>query len=331
MANAGGASGSATYDAVTAFAVKMPGWIQALMVGYTSYGLVLVAPLFAWLWWRARKTGAPERMAAALLVPAGTVGAYLLSELVKAFVHEQRPCHGLPPSAIVGVCPAAGDWSFPSNHSTIAAATALGAAFAWRRGAPWLALFAASMGFSRVFVGAHYPHDVLIGLALGAGVAMLLQRYAVAPATALVQRFAGRMPYGLLGTVPPVDDAGPGSPREVVAEGAQPVRGARPAPRRDVNAGAPVRGGAPTRNGASARTSTAVPARPARGAGRSVPPAQGRNAGNPVRGSNPVRGGNPARGGNSARGTSPAPRPGRVQQPRPAGPSQGRPAGPPPR
>ncbi|WP_409179988.1 phosphatase PAP2 family protein [Amycolatopsis sp. VS8301801F10] len=201
MATTAGASSSETYDAITHFGLAMPGWVQSLVLAYTHYGLVLVAPFFAWLWWRARATGSPERMAAALLVPAATVVAYVLSEIIKAFVHEQRPCRGLPPEAIVGACPPPGDWSFPSNHSTIAAAVALGGAFAWRKGAPWLAAFAATMGFSRVFVGAHYPHDVLIGLALGAGMALLLQRYALGPAAGLVRRFSGKVPFGLLGTV----------------------------------------------------------------------------------------------------------------------------------
>lgn len=235
MATTAGASSSETYDAITHFALAMPGWVQSLVLAYTHYGLVLVAPFFAWLWWRARPTGLPERMAAALLVPAATVVAYVLSEIVKAFVHEQRPCRGLPPEAIVGACPPPGDWSFPSNHSTIAAAVALGGAFAWRKGAPWLAAFAATMGFSRVFVGAHYPHDVLIGLALGAGMALLLQRYALAPATGLVQRFAGKVPFGLLGRVPEEPEG-----TTVVPEpGAdRPVQDAQPVPRSD---GAPVR------------------------------------------------------------------------------------------
>lgn len=250
MATAAGASSSETYDAITHFGLAMPGWVQALVLAYTSYGLVLVAPFFAWLWWRARQTGSPERMASALLVPAATVVAYALSEIVKAFVHEQRPCRGLPPGAIVGTCPPPGDWSFPSNHSTIAAAVALGGAFAWRKGAPWLAAFAATMGVSRVFVGAHYPHDVLIGLALGAGMALLLQRYALAPAAELVRRFAGKVPFGLLGMAPEGADAvrsdaraaRPGRDGAASLPDGAPVRASRPprAPRpADRDAGAP--------------------------------------------------------------------------------------------
>ncbi|WP_116199959.1 phosphatase PAP2 family protein [Amycolatopsis circi] len=358
MATTAGASSSETYDAITHFAQAMPGWVQSLVLAYTSYGLVLVAPFFAWLWWRARPTGSPERMAAALLVPAATVVAYVLSEIVKAFVHEQRPCRGLPPEAIVGACPPPGDWSFPSNHSTIAAAVALGGAFAWRKGAPWLAAFAATMGFSRVFVGAHYPHDVLIGLALGAGMALLLQRYALAPAAGLVRRFAGKVPFGLLGVVPEATTVL--APAEEKPRG--PRAGRPDGRRRDVDA-APVRpddaGSLPPRGSRSVRPADSAPQD---ASGRPVrPQPDARNAGGPPRRQNsqpirtaaprdpatppprqqnsqPVRTAAPQPRPADAPPPNPAPppvqppaRPARSQKPRPPGPPQGRAAGSPPR
>ncbi|WP_406633419.1 phosphatase PAP2 family protein [Amycolatopsis sp. WGS_07] len=335
MPSTDGASGSETYDAITHFGLAMPGWVQALVLAYTSYGLVLVAPFFAWLWWRARQTGSAERMAAALLVPTGTIAAYVLSEIIKAFVHEQRPCRGLPPSAIVGTCPPAGDWSFPSNHSTIAAAVALGGAFAWRKGAPWLAVFAASMGFSRVFVGAHYPHDVLIGLALGAGVALVLQRYALGLATGVVQRFAGKVPFGLLGVVP--EEAAPaeeesrvdGAPGRVA--GTRPPQGPPPRrqnsqPMRTANApqkSQPTRIAAPPQNPQPTRTAAPQPrsARPQNSQPLRAAAPQPRSAEAPPRPPAPPQ----ARAANQ-----PPARPVRPQQPRPAGPPQARAAGSPP-
>ncbi|ATY12656.1 phosphatase PAP2 family protein [Amycolatopsis sp. AA4] len=325
MATAAGASSSETYDAITHFALAMPGWVQSLVLAYTHYGLVLVAPFFAWLWWRARASGSPERMAAALLVPAATVVAYVLSEIVKAFVHEQRPCRGLPPEAIVGACPPPGDWSFPSNHSTIAAAVALGGAFAWRKGAPWLAAFAATMGFSRVFVGAHYPHDVLIGLALGAGMALLLQRYALDPAAGLVRRFAGKVPFGLLGVAPeepgearpepdgaaPRGRAGSLPPRPGARDAVPPARRIGPPEAPDAS-GRPVR---PPRRQNSQPLGTGAPRRQ-----NSQPMPQPRPAEAP-----PQNHAQPP-----ARGAQPPARPVRAPQPRPAGPPHGRAAGSPP-
>jgi membrane-associated phospholipid phosphatase len=195
-------SGSGLYDAITSLGVHSPGFVQGLLLAYTKYGLVLVVPLFTLLWWRARASGSAERMAPALLAPAGTLAAYLFSEILKTMVHEERPCRGLPVTSYIGKCPDPGDWSFPSNHSVIAASAALGAVYAWRRAMPWLFSLAALMAFSRVFVGAHFPHDVLGGLFFGAAFAWLAHRFALDPATGLVERFAGRVPWRLLGTPP---------------------------------------------------------------------------------------------------------------------------------
>lgn len=37
----------------------------------------------------------------------------------------------------------------------------------------WALVFAVLMGISRVYVGAHYPHDVLAGFVVGAGIGAL--------------------------------------------------------------------------------------------------------------------------------------------------------------
>jgi membrane-associated phospholipid phosphatase len=198
--NHASSSGSGVYDAITSLGVHSPGFVQGLLLAYTNYGLLLVFPLFALLWWRARASGSAERMALALLAPAGTLVAYLFSEVLKTMVHEERPCRGLPVTSYIGKCPDPGDWSFPSNHSVIAASAALGAVYAWRRAMPWLLSLAALMAFSRVFVGVHFPHDVLGGLFFGAAFAWLAHRFALDRATGLVERFAGRVPWRLLGT-----------------------------------------------------------------------------------------------------------------------------------
>jgi membrane-associated phospholipid phosphatase len=66
--------------------------------------------------------------------------------------------------------------SFPSGHTSSAAAFTAGAA----REAPELALplgvLAAGVGLSRVWTGAHYPGDVLTGTGLGVAVAFALPR-----------------------------------------------------------------------------------------------------------------------------------------------------------
>jgi membrane-associated phospholipid phosphatase len=88
---------------------------------------------------------------------------------------------------VIAHCPATGDWSFPSNHATIAGAAAVTLALT-RRALVWLtAPLALVMAFSRVFVGVHYPHDVAAGLVFGALVAMTAVRLATRPATRLAE------------------------------------------------------------------------------------------------------------------------------------------------
>ncbi|WP_410656260.1 phosphatase PAP2 family protein [Amycolatopsis sp. lyj-112] len=193
------------YDDIVELAGASPGWLQTAGVLFTEAGLLAFAALFAWLLWRARAS--PVRMAVALLPPAATAIAYLISEAVKSVIREDRPCRNL---VTLVDCPPLDDWSFPSNHTTIAAAAAVGLALAWRRLSPWVLPGALLMGFSRVFVGAHYPHDVLAGLVLGAVTAWLVFRYLTAPATRLARRLtahAGDAPTQPMPRVRPRGDS----------------------------------------------------------------------------------------------------------------------------
>ncbi|WP_410577952.1 phosphatase PAP2 family protein [Amycolatopsis sp. lyj-108] len=193
------------YDDIVELAGESPSWLQAAGILFTEAGLLAFAALFAWMLWRARNS--PVRMAVALLAPAATAIAYLISEAAKSVIREDRPCRGL---VTLVECPPTGDWSFPSNHSTIAAAAAVGLALAWRRLAPWVLPGALLMGFSRVFVGAHYPHDVLAGLLLGSVTAWLVFRYLKVPATRLARRLtahAGDAPTQPMPTVRPRGDS----------------------------------------------------------------------------------------------------------------------------
>jgi membrane-associated phospholipid phosphatase len=88
-------------------------------------------------------------------------------------VSEDRPCRSLRVTTLEA-CPAPGDWSFPSNHAAIAAAAAVALLFVSRRLGAVAAVAACAMAVSRVWVGAHYPHDVLAGVVVGAVTALLV-------------------------------------------------------------------------------------------------------------------------------------------------------------
>lgn len=123
-------------------------------------------------WWRSRAWD-PARAAMALCAPLIVSAAYGANDLLKLAVHEQRPCRTLH-AVTVEVCPPLGDWSFPSNHAAIAAAATVAILLADRRLGAVAVPAALLMAVSRVWVGVHYPHDVLIGLVTGALVALPL-------------------------------------------------------------------------------------------------------------------------------------------------------------
>ncbi|WP_037837378.1 phosphatase PAP2 family protein, partial [Streptomyces sp. NRRL S-244] len=165
----GGASARG-YRAVTGWVADGPRWTGALLEAATEGTLVLLGLLLAAVGWRALRRRDAGGIAGTVLVGLGTVAAYVLSEAVKSVVDEERPCRALRDAVAVAVCPEPGDWSFPSNHATLAVALAVGVAVL----RPVLAAAALPLGavaaLLRVAVGVHYPHDVLAGAVLGCAV-----------------------------------------------------------------------------------------------------------------------------------------------------------------
>jgi undecaprenyl-diphosphatase len=165
---------------------KDTSWLHGAMADFAKYGIVLFVVLIAvgaWLGWRERS---PRTFAAAGWAGAGTLLAVALNQpLVHAFA-EKRPYVALQHVEVL--ISRSSDPGFPSDHATMAGAVAMGLLLANRRLGivAWVA--AVVLAFSRVYVGAHYPQDVLAGLAFGAlvsGLGWLLIRR---PAQWLVTR-----------------------------------------------------------------------------------------------------------------------------------------------
>ncbi|MEW2435701.1 phosphatase PAP2 family protein [Streptomyces caniferus] len=188
----GGASiDGGPYLWITALAQRVPHGLNTLITYWTDYGLALFAVLMLLGWWRARH-GASRTMALALAAPVVVVTAFLADDLVKTFFDEQRPCRTLH-AVTLEACPGPGDWSFPSNHATIAAAAAVALLLCDRRLGRIAVPAALLMAASRVWVGAHYPHDVAAGLAAGSLVAGALTPLARRAAPAVDRIRASRL------------------------------------------------------------------------------------------------------------------------------------------
>lgn len=114
-----------------------------------------------WLW---------TRVGATILVAESVSGA------LKIWVGRDRPPLSDPqPEPLVDL-PAT--FSFPSGHATVGFACATTLALAVPRLRIPLYALAALISFSRVYVGVHYPLDVLAGAVLGVALAIALRKLA---------------------------------------------------------------------------------------------------------------------------------------------------------
>lgn len=157
------------FRAVNDLARSTP-WLHAPARLFAEYGVVLFAGLLLLSWLSARRSGDLARVGAALWAPVAMLVAIGLNQLLGRAVAEPRPYDVLP--HVLVLVHRTTDFSFPSDHAVMAGAVAAGVMVAGRR-LGWVAVgLAVLMAFARVYVGAHFPLDVVAGLVVGAVVVL---------------------------------------------------------------------------------------------------------------------------------------------------------------
>ncbi|MGW6061950.1 phosphatase PAP2 family protein [Streptomyces sp. NPDC055189] len=202
---------SLLYD-INGLAEDSPDWLAKSMAFVGEYGLLLALVLLVlWCWWGQRKRAtlddAASSVAAVVWAPLAAAIAVLVNVPIRGFVERRRPFkdHDGLELLVHGKT----DFSFVSDHATLAMALGVGLFVANRKfGLVGIAL-ALLEGFCRVFMGVHYPTDVVGGFALGTAVALLLSPLAMAVLTPVAKAVGGTVRGGRLVWA---------GPRESVAE-----------------------------------------------------------------------------------------------------------------
>lgn len=102
------------------------------------------------------------------------------SSLVKDFFARVRPCRdeGLVGqlNLLLNYCPSSGSFtsSHATNHFGVAMFIYITLKKVWGRAGLWFFVWAASICYGQVYVGVHYPFDVIGGALLGSGIGYLM-------------------------------------------------------------------------------------------------------------------------------------------------------------
>lgn len=164
--------------------------LDDLMIFFAKDALEIYAVLFVVAWFALPKGDIDHRHA---LVMAGLSGvmALVINVLISHVWFRPRPFTVFSKGSFTQLIPHSRDASFPSDHASGSFGFAAGS---WGHNTKWISrmftVIAIIVMFARVYVGVHYPTDVLGGMIVGIISAKVTWRFSklVLPITTFVAR-----------------------------------------------------------------------------------------------------------------------------------------------
>lgn len=138
------------------------------MITSSEYAVWVMIALLVIVWF----LGDPSKQRIVFYACVASIVALVLTKWgISPAVGHPRPFVEGPVHQLVAHVP---DPSFPSKHASFVFALAAASFFIGRRFGLWMLLLAVLTGVSRVYVGVHYPGDILGGFLLGSLISVIL-------------------------------------------------------------------------------------------------------------------------------------------------------------
>lgn len=125
--------------------------------------LLLYVFFIAWMLWKGGKAG---RICVITLFLGIFLSDFIISNWLKELIARPRPCHVLSDIKLLVDC--GPGMSLPSSHAVNMFTAAVILSFYYNKYRWVFFTVAALVAFSRVYIGVHYPFDIIIGACLGA-------------------------------------------------------------------------------------------------------------------------------------------------------------------
>jgi undecaprenyl-diphosphatase len=145
-------------------------WFMPFMTELKNFTFVLIL-LGIWVLWRERKAGVVFLIFLGITV---AITDQSTTRLIKEWIGRIRPCAVLEHVRMLTDCNTS--YSFPSTHAVNVFAGAFFMSQPFRRLAPLFYAIAAVVAYSRVYIGIHYPLDVIGGAGIGLLIAWPMRR-----------------------------------------------------------------------------------------------------------------------------------------------------------
>ncbi|MBB6447166.1 undecaprenyl-diphosphatase [Bacillus benzoevorans] len=144
-------------------------YLDGLMVGVTNYSLLICALVLLLMWFFGKEQYKKTVVYAGITCALGLSINFIIGHIF----FEPRPFVTHTVHLLITHAP---DASFPSDHTTGAFALALAVLFVHRKIGIGMLLFACLTGFSRIYVGHHYPFDIAGSIIVSLAVSLIVYK-----------------------------------------------------------------------------------------------------------------------------------------------------------